>query len=72
MRGTILWFNPVRKFGFILSQEDEKQYFVHQSSLPVDYQPSQEDCVEFDIRKDTVKTHGTRNDEAINVRYIGN
>ena len=68
MKGSILWFNPVKKYGFILSQEDEKQYFVYQSSLPVDYRAVQEEWVEFDVRE----TKGDKPDEAINVRYIGN
>jgi cold shock protein len=34
MEGTVKWFDVSKHFGFIQSDEDGKDYFVHKSSLP--------------------------------------
>ncbi|KCV72357.1 hypothetical protein H696_01750 [Fonticula alba] len=31
--GTVKWFNMTRGFGFITNEEDDKEYFVHQTSI---------------------------------------
>jgi len=34
MNGTVKWFNVDKHIGFITSDEDNKDYFVHMSELP--------------------------------------
>ena len=33
MKGTVKWFDKRRGFGFITSEESEKDYFVHYSDI---------------------------------------
>ena len=31
--GTVLWFNPNKRYGFIGSEENEKDVFVHMTDV---------------------------------------
>lgn len=35
-KGTVLWFNPRRGFGFIKQSHDEKDIFLHWSNIEVE------------------------------------
>ena len=35
MQGKIKWFNPTKGYGFITSNEDSKDIFLHISALEV-------------------------------------
>ncbi len=35
MEGTVKFFDPRKGFGFIKSDEDDEEYFVHKSELEV-------------------------------------
>ena len=63
VKGTILWFSPEKRYGFILS-ENEEQIFVHKNHLPLDYSPSENDEVKFDVME------GDRGKYAVNVKLV--
>ncbi len=65
MKGTIKWYNSMKGYGFIHG-EDDKDVFVHRSSIPFDTQLYAEDQVEYEV-EDSEK--GQR---AINVKKIKN
>jgi len=54
MTGKVKWFNAEKGYGFIVSEEYEKEVFVHFSEIKQDgYKSLNEgDVVEFDL-KDT-------------------
>jgi len=66
MKGTVVWFNNGKGFGFIKS-EDGHDIFVHYSALQMDgyKQLKQDQRVEFDI------VQGAKGQQADNVRVIG-
>lgn len=47
MNGTVKWFNKKKGYGFIKG-EDEKDYFVHYTSVPRGVFLREEDTVSFD------------------------
>ena len=47
MNGTVKWFNKKKGYGFIKG-EDEKDYFVHYTSVPRGVFLREEDTVTFD------------------------
>ena len=48
MKGKIKWYNARKGFGFIVG-EDEKDVFVHRSSIPAGTFLNEEDQVEYEI-----------------------
>jgi len=48
MKGTIKWYDYMKGYGFIHG-EDDKDVFIHRSSIPSDTQLYAEDQVEYDI-----------------------
>jgi len=60
MKGKVKFFNAMRGFGFIAS-DDGKEYFVHQSALKEGVVLKDNDDVTFDVEK------GDRGPRAINV-----
>ena len=61
MKGTVKFFNNMKGFGFIAS-EDGKEYFVHQSGLKEGVMINEADSVEFEVAQ------GDRGPKAINVK----
>lgn len=61
MKGTVKFFNVMKKFGFIAG-EDGKEYFVHQSALEEGVTLSENDSVTFDVEE------GDRGPKAVNVK----
>lgn len=61
MKGTVKFFNAMKKFGFIAG-EDGKEYFVHQSAVEEDVTLHENDSVEFDVEE------GDRGPKAVNVK----
>ena len=61
MKGTVKFFNPEKKFGFVTG-EDGKDYFVHQSALAPGMSITQNDQIEFDTEQ------GEKGMRAINVK----
>jgi len=55
MQGKIKWFNPTKGYGFITSNEDSKDIFLHISALEVanitELQEGQEVTFEIDEHK---------------------
>ena len=60
MKGTVKFFNPDKKFGFIAG-EDGKEYFVHETGLKEGVSLNENDSVEFDVEQ------GDRGPKAVNV-----
>ena len=48
MKGKIKWYNARKGFGFIVG-EDEKDVFVHRSSIPAGTFLNEGDQVEYEI-----------------------
>lgn len=61
MKGTVKWFNDMKGFGFIIT-EDGKEYFVHQSGLQEGIALNDNDPVEFEVEE------GDRGPKAVNVK----
>ena len=49
-KGTVKFFNQTKGFGFITSETEEKDYFVHSTGLAD--QINDGDSVEFDLEED--------------------
>ncbi len=60
MEGKVKFFNEMKEFGFITG-DDNKDYFVHKSSIKEDIKLKENDLVVFDVET------GTRGLKAINV-----
>ena len=65
MKGTVKWFNDRKGFGFIES-EDEKDIFVHRSSLTEGTLLNDGDQVEYEVESSDKGPH------AINVKKLEN
>jgi len=61
MNGIVKFFNVGRGFGFIKSDEDEKEYFVHVTDLAEGVKIAEDDAVTFDVEE------GDRGAKAVNV-----
>tara|TARA_Y100000310_G_C20564214_1_gene754613 strand:- start:479 stop:676 length:198 start_codon:yes stop_codon:yes gene_type:complete len=61
MKGTVKFFNNEKGFGFIASEEDGKEYFVHTSGINEGVQLNDNDAVTFDVEE------GERGPKAVNV-----
>ena len=64
MEGEVKFFNHKKGFGFIKSNEDEKEYFVHITGVEGETELNDGDKVKFDTEKDD------RGEKAINVSLI--
>ncbi len=63
MKGKIKWYNERKGYGFIID-EDEKEIFVHRSSLPEGTSLNEDDSVEFETEETD------RGLKAINVKKL--
>lgn len=61
MKGTVKFFDTTKGFGFITSDDDGKDYFVHQSALGEGIVLRENDVVSFDVEE------GDRGPKAVNV-----
>jgi len=64
MQGKVKFFNHDKQFGFIKSDEDDKEYFVHQTGLNEGVVLNEEDAVNFDVEE------GERGPKAVNVSKV--
>ncbi len=66
VQGKVKWFNDKKGFGFVTSNEDDKDVFVHFSALNGDGFKSlnEGDEVEFEI------VSGPKGDQAANVTKL--
>lgn len=64
MKGKVKFFNRMKGFGFVAS-EDGKEYFVHESGLQEGVTIDENDEVEFDVEE------GDRGPKAVNVKKAG-
>lgn len=62
MEGKVKFFNEGKGFGFIISNQDEKEYFVHVSALTPGLRLNENDAVTFDVEE------GDRGLKAVNVK----
>ena len=60
--GTVKFFNESKGFGFITSDEDSQEYFVHVTGLIDDI--NEGDKVEFELKD------GRKGPNAVNVKVI--
>ena len=60
MKGTVKFFDEVKRFGFIAG-DDGKEYFVHKTGLNEGVTLSENDSVTFDVAE------GDRGPKAVNV-----
>ena len=67
MKGIVKWFDEQKGFGFIVNDEDQKEYFFHFSAIQksgfkilLDGQ-----AVEFELKKDL-----QNRDQAVNIKEI--
>lgn len=51
MKGTVKWFNRMKRFGFIEPEEGDKDIFVHETALEPGTTLNEGDKVEFDVEK---------------------
>ena len=64
MEGTVKFFNTTKGFGFIKSNEDNKEYFVHVTSVLNQAELGEGDKVKFEVENDQ------RGQKAVNVSLI--
>ena len=48
MKGKVKWFNARKGYGFIHSDDDDTDYFVHHKQLPEGTMLNEGDNVEFE------------------------
>ena len=63
MKGTVKWYNSRKGYGFIQG-EDEKDVFVHRSSLPDGIYLNEGDKVEYEMED------SDRGPKAINIKKV--
>jgi cold shock CspA family protein len=65
LRGTIKWFNPLKHYGFIVTEEGEDAFF-HQRQLLADnsVQPREGQAVNFHLH------YAVKGPEALNVELV--
>lgn len=62
MRGRIKFFNKIKGFGFIIGDDDKKDYFFHKSAITNFDKLKKDDPVLFDAEQTD------RGEKAINVQ----
>ena len=62
MKGTVKFFNRTKGFGFITSEEDDKDYFVHYSNVENEAELADGDSVTFEVEE------GDRGPKAVKVQ----
>lgn len=62
MEGKVKFFNGSKGFGFVISDGDEKEYFVHITGLALGVRLNENDRVTFDVED------GERGPKAVNVK----
>ena len=62
--GTIKWFNWQKKFGFIVSDQENMEIFFHINDC-VGFQPEEELTVEFEMGLDR-----TNRPKAMNIKVV--
>ena len=62
VKGTVKFFNRTKGFGFITSEEDEKDYFVHYSNVENEAELNDGDSVSFEVEE------GDRGPKAVKVQ----
>lgn len=69
MKGTVLWFNIEKGYGFIKPEQGDKDLFVHVSGISKDENSNK-------LEKDQIVEFGISENEkgkiATNVRVVGN
>lgn len=67
MQGTVKFFDKTKGWGFILSGDDNKEYFVHQSNIQMDgfRHLDENDIVHFDAM-----TGKNGKEQAVNVKPV--
>ena len=68
MKGQVKWFDEQKGFGFIISDEDQKEYFFHWSDIQTTEEfktVAENQKVEFEIKQDL-----KRGDKATKVKAI--
>lgn len=64
-KGTVKWFDEEKGFGFIVGEEDNKDYFIHRSNVNTMNQAlEQGERVEFEV------TEGPKGPMAANVTTV--
>ena len=63
MKGKIKWYNERKGYGFIES-EDDKEIFVHRTSIPMGTMLNEGDQVEYEIEE------SDRGPQATNVKKV--
>ncbi len=62
MNGKVKFFNESKGFGFIVSDEDQKEYFVHITGLADGLRLVEDDAVTFEVEE------GDRGPKAVSVQ----
>ena len=63
IKGKIKWFNPIKGYGFIAREDNEKDVFVHSSAArAANVELNEGDTLTFDIEE------GTKGPSAINLQ----
>ena len=63
IKGKIKWFNPIKGYGFIAREDNEKDVFVHSSAArAADIELNEGDTLTFDIEE------GQKGPSAINLQ----
>jgi cold shock protein len=62
MKGTIKWYRKEKGYGFI-SGDDNKEYFMHYTSLPQDIDNVDGKTVEFEIK------NTDRGTQAVDIKF---
>lgn len=67
MKGKVKWFDEKKGFGFVISDEDQKEYFFHYSEIQKNgFKTIADDqAVEFELKKDLQDR-----DQAVNIKEI--